>query len=494
MEGLRPPDALVLAGNVAENWRKFKQRLELYLEATESEDKQRTEKRKAAILLHVAGPEAVEVFNTFTLTEEEKGSYSTLLRKFEDYCTPKCNETYERYVFRSRMQSEGECFESFYRDLQLKAQSCNFSTLSSSLIRDQIVYGVWDKKLRERLLREDKLTLEQAVQICKASELTEEHKKAWENTGKLVEPVVKQKSQERGRKCGKCNRRHEPRKCPAYQKICHKCKKKNHFAVCCKLKTSEGIEVEASEGNSDFEILEVHPSRKSEEWVISAMISGKEIQLKVDTGSQANLLPLSLYKKISGDTQTKPDSSILRSYSGDIIGHMGTAQSKTEIDGFEAVLEYYVVRKSRRALLGLHACKLFGLVNCVEAVTDSASLHKTLVARYPKLFRGIGCVRKEYKVVLQEGATPVIQAARRVPHLLKKPLKKEVDRLEAAGIITRMDEPSDWVSPLVVVRKKNGHIRVCMDPRHINSSLKREHFALPRREDIEAELAGATVF
>lgn len=58
MEGLRPPDVLLLAGNVAENWRKFKQRLELYLEATESEDRQRTEKRKAAILLHVAGPES----------------------------------------------------------------------------------------------------------------------------------------------------------------------------------------------------------------------------------------------------------------------------------------------------------------------------------------------------------------------------------------------------------------------------------------------------
>lgn len=74
------------------------------------------------------------------------------MNKFELYCTPKSNETYERYVFRTRMQAEGESFESFYRDIQLKAQSCNFSTLSDSFIRDQIVYGVVDKTLRKRLL------------------------------------------------------------------------------------------------------------------------------------------------------------------------------------------------------------------------------------------------------------------------------------------------------------------------------------------------------
>lgn len=75
-----------------------------------------------------------------------------------------------------------------------------------------------------------------------------------------------------------------------------------------------------------------------------------------------------------------------------------------------------------------------------------------------------------------------------------EPLKQELSRMEQAGIITRMKEPSDWVSPLVLVKKKNGSLRVCMDPRRINECLRREHFEMPRREDIQAELASATVF
>lgn len=44
------------------------------------------------------------------------------------------------------------------------------------------------------------------------------------------------------------------------------------------------------------------------------------------------------------------------------------------------------------------------------------------------------------------------------------------------------------------MRKKDGKLRVCMDPRKINEAIKREHFEMPRREDIESELAGAKVF
>lgn len=61
-------------------------------------------------------------------------------------------------------------------------------------------------------------------------------------------------------------------------------------------------------------------------------------------------------------------------------------------------------------------------------------------------------------------------------------------------IIRKLDEPMDLVSPLIIVRKKDGNLLVCMDPRRINASLNREHYPIPRREDIEAELTGAKVF
>lgn len=46
----------------------------------------------------------------------------------------------------------------------------------------------------------------------------------------------------------------------------------------------------------------------------------------------------------------------------------------------------------------------------------------------------------------------------------------------------------------MILRKKNGELRICMDPRKINECLKREHGKMPRREDIEAEIAVAKFF
>ena len=57
-------------------------------------------------------------------------------------------------------------------------------------------------------------------------------------------------------------------------------------------------------------------------------------------------------------------------------------------------------------------------------------------------------------------------------------------------VIAPVDKPTDWVNSIVIVKKSNGKLRVCLDPR----SLKRQHFKLPTREEIMSKFAGATVF
>ena len=57
-----------------------------------------------------------------------------------------------------------------------------------------------------------------------------------------------------------------------------------------------------------------------------------------------------------------------------------------------------------------------------------------------------------------------------------------------------MKEPTDWVSSLVVVEKKNGKLRVCLDPKNLNAVLKRSHYPMPTFEDIIPDLNKAKVF
>ena len=51
-----------------------------------------------------------------------------------------------------------------------------------------------------------------------------------------------------------------------------------------------------------------------------------------------------------------------------------------------------------------------------------------------------------------------------------------------------------WVSSMVIVKKPNGNIRVCLDPKDLNKVLKCSHYPMPTINDILPELSRAKVF
>ena len=73
-------------------------------------------------------------------------------------------------------------------------------------------------------------------------------------------------------------------------------------------------------------------------------------------------------------------------------------------------------------------------------------------------------------------------------------VKKELDRLEALGVIERVTEPTEWCAPLVVVPKSNDKIRICVDYTHLNQAVKRERHILPTVDHVLAQISGASVF
>ena len=57
-------------------------------------------------------------------------------------------------------------------------------------------------------------------------------------------------------------------------------------------------------------------------------------------------------------------------------------------------------------------------------------------------------------------------------------------------VIERVDQPTDWYSPVVVVPKKNGAVRICGDFIQLNKAVKRENHTMPTTEQTLAKLAG----
>ena len=80
-------------------------------------------KRKRALLLHYAGPDVDEIFDTLQETGEES-EYDTAVAKLNEYFNPQVNTTYEVYNFRQTKQKEGESLDSYHTRLREVKKTC----------------------------------------------------------------------------------------------------------------------------------------------------------------------------------------------------------------------------------------------------------------------------------------------------------------------------------------------------------------------------------
>ena len=73
-------------------------------------------------------------------------------------------------------------------------------------------------------------------------------------------------------------------------------------------------------------------------------------------------------------------------------------------------------------------------------------------------------------------------------------VKDELERKEKLGVIAKVDQPTPWCAGMVVVPKKEGAIRICVDLKPLNENVLREVHPLPKVDETLAQLSGATVF
>ena len=99
-----------------------------------------------------------------------------------------------------------------------------------------------------------------------------------------------------------------------------------------------------------------------------------------------------------------------------------------------------------------------------------------------------------YKIRMNESVPPGQHAPHRVPAAIRAQLQDKFNRLVDLGVISKVAVPTDWVSSLVVVPKKNGNLRICIDPRDLNKAVRTEHYPMFTIKDIVTRLSEARVF
>ncbi|KAJ8873251.1 hypothetical protein PR048_026885 [Dryococelus australis] len=129
--------SLDLTGNVSENWRKFKQNFKIYMVASRKSEK--LTEVKATILFYLVGEDAVEVFNTFQISDKDRTDYSK--------------------------QEDNEPFQLFLNYLIKLVHSCEFREQSDAIVGDCIFMGVRNTAFQQEMLRINNLTLEKACEL-----------------------------------------------------------------------------------------------------------------------------------------------------------------------------------------------------------------------------------------------------------------------------------------------------------------------------------------
>ncbi len=97
------------------------------------------------------------------------------------------------------------------------------------------------------------------------------------------------------------------------------------------------------------------------------------------------------------------------------------------------------------------------------------------------------------KVALSDSVPPVSYKLRRLPFAIRDAVSTELDRLLKVGVIEKIYS-SPWVSPIVVVQKKTGGIRMCVDLRGPNKAVIVDSYPFSHMEEMMTLLQGATVF
>ena len=162
------------------------------------------------------------------------------------------------------------------------------------------------------------------------------------------------------------------------------------------------------------------------------------------------------------------------------------------------MVKFAVVDKQLTPLLSRKAAEKMNLITVnydqfehVNGVVDSTDI----LDEFPDIFNGdIGTLPGSVRLTLNSDVEPILRPPKRLPIELKEPVKLELDRLDTAGVLTPVDEPTDWVNQMAIATKKNGSQRICIDPRSLNLALEREHYQLPVLDDILPDLAKAKIF
>ena len=146
-------------------------------------------------------------------------------------------------------------------------------------------------------------------------------------------------------------------------------------------------------------------------------------------------------------------------------------------------------------LISLQTAQELGLVSLhIKKITTGDTAFDNTVNKHETVFKGLGCLKADpIKLSINKQHPPKAQPMRRIPYHMRKKVEDALQNLEQERIIYPCipeNESTPWVSPIVVVPKKDGRVRICVDMRLANEAIERVRHPIPTVDDVRFALNG----
>ena len=432
-------------------------------------------------------------------------------------------EIAERFKFFKRVQLDQETLANYLAELRKLAKHCNFGNYLDTALRDQLVCGLRDRKTQRELLCTPNLTLAMASEKARATETatreTQQLNPSPATTHNLAQRGV-------GKECHRCGKvGHTADSCIHKDKRCHYCKKVGHLTSACFKKKSEQkalkkdkrskprkahmVDADATESDEEaFDTSHNHIHHngchgRSKKLTTTLLLNNVEIQMEVDTGAELSTIPYVIYKEKLNNVKLEPSTISLRQYDGTPLSVRGEITLKVQKAEQSLSGRFVVVDNVRNQLplLGrdwLRRVRLdwTNLLSGTQMKSINMVNVESIREEFPEVFKEeLGMLKGlEAEIELQPGVSSKICKPRPVPFSLRSQVEQTLKQQIDDGELLPVDR-SDWATPIVVVTRKDGKLRICADFKvTINPHLKVPTYPLPTPDEVFATLANGESF
>lgn len=514
-----------------------------------------SEEAKTPLFITIAGPEICELLMSLTVPDlPSDREYKELITALRTHFCPKKNKRAERYKFYQLRQQEGEPLNDFIVRLKSLSQSCLFGDFIDTTkvasggelklkcldeaLTDRFIVGLINDRVRQALLSDDSLNFDQCCNKALNIEMSERESKAIQQPHQASVLAVGSQGHSRSNQghsqanqgqgqvrkqsqnqhnssnsptpCRRCGRKHNGKTCPAANWECFICRKVGHTSRVCFHRNSNISNI-TNESDPESAVMSVTSINNIIGQNLPSMccveVEGVPLEMEIDTGACATIMSHHEYLDKFCYLKLSSLSLNLTSVTGNKIVIMGKITVGLSIGCKSLKMDIIIVEgdKPSRALMGRNWLDTlfpkwrteFSGCESIKSVSLQNNVLNEIKLKYPNVIeKRLNCPIIGYnaEIQLKPNQKPIFHCAYSVPFRLRDKVNDELTRLENEKIIMPVKN-SNWASPIVIVPKSNGQIRICMDCKvTINKCIMTEHYPLPRIDDIFANLAGCNYF